>query len=113
MLLEAINDYHNNAQGEAQLLEVIVPEPVVEGSQQQEAGNLGLAGIVGAIEEEHRSTRSMRGTLMSQSSTSSPGHVNFSLNNNSGVMINWNVGNHYRTIFKNCGNNNSMNNHYR
>jgi hypothetical protein len=96
---------------------MIFPEPVVEGSRQQEAENLCLAGIVEATEEEHgieTSTRSSRGSLTSQSSTSSPRHVDVSLNNNSGgVMINRNVGNRYKTIFKNVGNNNSVKKYYR
>ena len=156
MLLEAVNKYNDE---EAQPLEGIVTEPVVEGSRQPEAEILSLAEIVQASEEDHEVETSAgisRETLTSQSSPSSSEHVNTSftntgsieedheaetssqasreaptsqspppsphwhhvnaslnLNNTSGVMINRNVGNTYKTTITNVGNNNSVNRYYR
>ena len=153
VLLEAVYQFNNPQAEEAQLPEVVVPEPVVEGSRQQEAESPSLAEIVEEIEEDHEvetSTRASRETLTSQSSTPSPEHITGSFNNieedlgvgtstgagtrasretsspsphwqhiinsfrnTSGVMINKNVGNMYKTNITNVGNNNSVNHYYR
>ena len=105
----------------AVLLEAInIPETMVEGSRQQEAENFSLAQNFEAISSEEddgvktrTSTRASRETLTSQSSSPSPQHINLSFNNTgSGVMVNRNIGNFYKTTITNVGNNNSVN-HYR
>lgn len=76
---------------------------------------------IGPIEDNHRddvetSTQASRETPSSQSSPPSPHwlgqHVNTFLNNSSGVMINNNVGNSFKTTIMNVGNNNSVNHYY-
>lgn len=152
MLLEAVNEYYNPQDDEAHLLGAIVPENVVEGSQQQEDEILSYAEIVEAIDEDlEAGTSTWREALRSQSSPPSPGGINASspfndtgsieddhgvetssqasgetsplsphwqyinsfLNNTSGVMINRNVGNIYKTTITNVGNDNSKNRYYR
>jgi hypothetical protein len=119
VLLEAVNEYKNPQDEEAQLLEAkvedIIPEPVVEGSEKS-----SLAETVGqkfeAIEEDYEEETSSRAwweTLRSQSSLPSLQHINASFDNTgSGVMINRNIGNMYNATITNVGNNNSVN-HYR
>ena len=68
----------------------------------------------GSVEEDHEvetPPQNSRETLTSQSSESpSPQQINMSFNNtSSGVMINGNIANNYKTTIKNVGNNNSVN----
>jgi hypothetical protein len=82
VLLEAVNEYNNSQDEEAQLLKAaivedtsIIPKPVVEGSRQHEAEKSSSAEIGGekleTVEEDHEvetSTRASRETPTSQSS---------------------------------------------
>ena len=89
MLLEAVNEYNDAQDEEAQLLEAIVediPDAIFERLRQQEVKKSSLAEIVEAIEEDHEvgtSTQSSRETLTSQSSPPSPRHASF---NNTGSI---------------------------
>jgi hypothetical protein len=128
VLLEAIDEYNNpqEAQHLEAIVEDIIPEPVVEGSRQQEAkkSSLPVAYIGGqkleAVEEDHEvetSTRASRETptsqIDSQSSHPSLQYIKAFFNNiGSGIMINRNIGNTYNATITNVGNNNSVNHHH-
>ena len=126
MLLEAVNAYNNPQDEEAHLLEAIVPETVVEGHG---AGTSSQASTqtsksqssprspepinasnpfndAGSVEDDHEEETSSQAS--GETSPLSPHwqYISSFLNNTSGVMINRDVGNIYRTSIRNVGSNN-------